>query len=168
MEQSQARGCPDKPSSPRARGPAPPILTGGAVARGRRCSARRRPVQRGATGHPGAAVAVARAPRAARPFSFLCAFLLPPHIPSDIIVRRRVRGAGPAGMDGFRPSRLYGEIQKSAAQAQNPEPARTRIPHFGAGAQYGSCECAGRARVPGEAAGAEEPRREVGCRVGLL
>jgi len=56
--------------------------------------------------------------------------LLPPHIPSDIIVRWRVRGVRPAPAAGFRPAHLYGEFQKSTARHQTRGPARTRIRHF--------------------------------------
>jgi hypothetical protein len=67
------------------------------------------------------------------PLSLFPPHLLPPHIPSDIIVRGRVRGEGPARAGHLRPAHLYGEVQKSTARAQAREPARTRIPHFDAG-----------------------------------
>ena len=119
MEQSLARGCPDKPSSPRAGlqlPEAPKAQYSGGEATGYQ-----RPVK------------AAGCPVFAPPhlfLSFFSFFSFPPHIPTGIIVSWRVRLGAPPREGSFLRAHLYGEFQKSTAATQAGCPARTRIPHF--------------------------------------
>lgn len=113
MEQDLARGCPDKPSSPRARGPRrhlqrPQRPFGGdrSASYSARLQRPQRRSQRPFAGHPAHCSSCSDC-TCAGPF-FLFSF--PLHIPTDIVVKWRVRRAGPAQVAGFRHAILYGKF----------------------------------------------------------
>ena len=118
MEQDLARGCPDKPSSPRASG----------------AQRTDRPPQRQVTGAAGCSSGARYSGRSACNQALRALYLLahhffsfPPHIPTDIVVSWRVRRAGPAQVGRFRHAHLYGKFQKSTAATQTVPRPRTRI-----------------------------------------
>jgi hypothetical protein len=121
MEQVSARGCPDKPSSPRA------VIRGLLQWPFQRLLQRLQGLLSAQVVRPSILTRNLDFSPKSHLFTAFLLFFLPLHIPTDHGLGRRVREVGPAQAGDFRHFDLYGKFQKSTAGIQTRGSNRTRI-----------------------------------------